>query len=171
MHMRKASRAIIIEDGKLLVMHRNKYGSQYYTLVGGRIADGETPEQALVREVREETGLEVTGATLVYIEEHAAPYNEQYIYICTVAPHADVAIQEDSEEGTMNRFDLNTHQPVWISPSAFGKISFRTPQLQQAILKAFKKGWPAEPVKIQEEKSATFKRLLKKFGKNKHKKL
>lgn len=167
--MRKASRAIIIEDGKLLVMHRNKYGSQYYTLVGGRIADSETPEQALVREVREETGLVVTGATLVYIEEHAAPYNEQFIYICTVAPHNDVAIQDDSEEGVMNRFDLNTHHPVWVSPNAFAKISFRTPQLQEAIVRAFKKGWPTEPVKVQEEKAVAYKRLLKKFSKNRRK--
>ncbi|HSD56024.1 MAG TPA: NUDIX hydrolase [Candidatus Saccharimonadales bacterium] len=167
--MRKASRAIIIEDGKILVMHRNKYGSQYYTLVGGRINDHETPEQALVREVREETGLQVTAATLVYIEEHSAPYNEQFIYVCSVAPHTDVAIQEDSEEGTMNRFDLNTHKPVWVSASAFAGISFRTPLLQQAMLKAFKKGFPKEPVKLQEEKAVIYRRLLKKFGKSRRK--
>jgi 8-oxo-dGTP diphosphatase len=167
--MRKASRAIIIEDGKILVMHRNKYGSQYYTLVGGRINDHETPEQALVREIREETGLTVTAATLVYIEEHAAPYNEQFIYVCTVAPHADVAIQEDSEEGTMNRFDLNTHKPVWVSATAFANIAFRTPLLQQAMLTAFKKGFPTEPVKLQEPNDVLFRRVLKKLGKSRRK--
>jgi ADP-ribose pyrophosphatase YjhB (NUDIX family) len=96
--MSKAARAIIIEDNKILVMHRNKYGSEYYTLVGGRLEDGETLEQGLQREVKEETGLDVTSARLVYFEEHAAPYNEQYIYLCQVGPHEPVAVQESSEE-------------------------------------------------------------------------
>jgi 8-oxo-dGTP pyrophosphatase MutT (NUDIX family) len=167
--MRKASRAIIIEDGKVLVMHRNKYGSQYYTLVGGRINHGETPEQALVREVREETGLTVTAATLTYVEEHAEPYNEQYISMCNIGPHDEVAIQEDSEEGTMNQFDLNTHKPVWVSATAFANISFRTPLLQQAMLKAFKNGFPKEPIKIVEEKDVIYRRILKKFSKSRRK--
>ena len=75
--MSKAARAIVVQDGKILVMHRNKYGSEYFTLVGGRVNEGESLEQALVREVREETGLSVTGVRLVFIEEHPAPYNEQ----------------------------------------------------------------------------------------------
>jgi len=146
--MRKAARAIIIENNHILVMHRNKYGSQYHTLVGGRITDDETPEQGLVREIREETGMTVIAARLVYIEEHASPYNEQYIYLCNVAPHGDVAIQEYSEEGVMNQYDANTHQPLWVSARSFGSIAFRTPQLQEAIVKAFKKGFPKEPIKL-----------------------
>src|SRR5260221_9602481 len=131
--MGKAARAIIIEGDKILAMHRNKYGSEYFTLVGGRIDDGETAEQGLIREVREETGLQVTSARLVYIEEHPAPYNEQYIYLCTVAPHGDVAIQDDAEESTMNRYDMNIHQPHWITIQSFAHLTFRTPQLQEAI--------------------------------------
>jgi len=144
----KAARAIIIENGKILVMYRNKYGSQYYTLVGGRINDGETPEQGLVREVREETGLQVTAVRLVYIEEHKAPSSEQYIYLCDVAPHAEVAIQSDSEEGHMNQYDLNTHHPEWVSTKSFDHLHFRTPQLHAAIIKAFKKGFPKDVIRL-----------------------
>ena len=146
--MNKAVRAIIIEDNKVLVMHRNKFGSQYYTLVGGRINNGETPEQALVREVKEETGMTVTAATLLYTEKHPLPYNEQFIYMCNVDSHDAVAIQDDSEEGTMNKYDMNTHQPHWVSPKAFAGLSFRTPQLQQAMVHAFKKGFPKEPIEL-----------------------
>ena len=146
--MRKAVRAIIIEDNKVLVMHRNKYGSQYYTLVGGQVHENESLEQALVREVQEETGLTVTAARLVYSESHPQPYNEQYIYLCNVGPHSDVAIQEGSEEGEMNQYDMNTHKPFWVGPQAFANLPFRTPQLQEAIVKAFKKGFPKEPVQL-----------------------
>ena len=40
-------RAIVVKENKLLVMHRNKFGHEYDTLVGGGIDVGETPEQAL----------------------------------------------------------------------------------------------------------------------------
>jgi ADP-ribose pyrophosphatase YjhB (NUDIX family) len=146
--MGKAARAIIIENDKLLVMYRNKYGSEYFTLVGGRAQEHETTEAALVREVREETGLQVTAARLVYIEEHAEPYNEQYIYLCEVAPHADIAIEDASEEGFMNKLDMNIHAPYWIRTKSFSELSFRTPQLQQAIVTALKKGFPQTPVKL-----------------------
>ncbi|HUC90194.1 MAG TPA: NUDIX hydrolase [Patescibacteria group bacterium] len=146
--MRKAARAIIIEDGKILVMHRNKYGSKYFTLVGGRMNDDETPEQALVREIKEETGLQITAAQLVFIEEHQAPSNEQYIYLCEVAPHAEVAIQDTSEEGIMNTYDMNIHQPCWVGTRVFSTIPFRTPQLQDAIAKALKKGFPKQAIKL-----------------------
>lgn len=146
--MGKAARAIIIEDGKILVMHRNKYGSEYFTLVGGRAKEGESLEQTLVREVKEETGLDVTKARLAFVEEHPEPYNDQYIYLCEVAPHESIAIQDTSEEAFMNRLDLNTHKPVWVHAGAFARLQFRTPQLYNAIKEALRKGFPAEPKKL-----------------------
>src|SRR5690606_10684802 len=132
--MAKATRAIIIENGKILVMHRNKQGSEYFTLVGGRVDEHESLEEGLAREVREETGLTVASAQLVFYEKHPSPYNEQYIYLCRVAPHADVAIQEASEEAQLNRMGTNIHQPFWVDVSAFSSLPFRTPQLQAAIV-------------------------------------
>jgi ADP-ribose pyrophosphatase YjhB (NUDIX family) len=146
--MREAARAIIIEGDRLLVMHRHKHGTSYYTLVGGAVQEGESREQALVREVKEETGLDVISARPVYWEEHPAPYNEQYIYLCTVAPHGEAIVQEWSEEGQMNRLHANVHTPVWIMKKAFASVEFRTPNLQAAILKALKKGFPKEPIQL-----------------------
>ncbi|MDB5182527.1 MAG: hydrolase [Candidatus Saccharibacteria bacterium] len=146
--MGQASRAIIIENDKVLVMYRNKQGSQYYTLVGGRVAEGETPEDALVREIMEETGLSITTAQLVFVEYHQPPYNEQYIYLCEVAPHADVALDDASEEAQLNKLTVNIHKPQWIDKKAFAKIAFRTPQLQEAIVKAMKKGFPSDAIRL-----------------------
>jgi ADP-ribose pyrophosphatase YjhB (NUDIX family) len=146
--MGKAVRAIIFEGNKILLMHRNKHGSEYYTLVGGRINEGENPEEALKREIYEETGMLLTGARLVFTEEHAPPYNDQLIYLCSVAPHEEVTIHEASEEGFMNRIGINTHQPVWAHLSSFAGIQFRTIQLHAAILEALKKGFPDQPVKL-----------------------
>jgi len=129
-------------------MHRNKHGSQYYTLVGGRVQDDESLEQALVREVKEETDLDVTAARLVFTEEHAEPYNSQHIYLCEVGPHGNPAITEASEEGQMNRIGINLHTPAWVYIKALSKIPFRTPQLQQALIDAFKRGFPKQRIRL-----------------------
>jgi 8-oxo-dGTP pyrophosphatase MutT (NUDIX family) len=146
--MRKAARAIIIRHGKMLVMHRSKYGSNYFTLVGGGAIDGETIEETLAREVKEETGLDITRARLVFYEEHPAPHNEQYIFLCEVESYGDVAVQEISEESQMNRLDANIHTPMWITTKSFPALEFRTPPLQDAITRALKKGFPQQPVKL-----------------------
>lgn len=146
--MRKAARAIIIENGTILLMRRDKEGSQYFTLVGGKINDDESAEAALQRELKEETGMSVTSARLVYIELHPEPYNEQYIYLCTVAPHDSIAIQPASEEELLNRLGFNTHTPVWASLSSFPHVPFRTPHLHDAIITALKKGFPLAPQTI-----------------------
>ena len=47
--------AMIISDGKILAMHDER--SPYFYLPGGRVKMGETAEDAVIREVREELGI------------------------------------------------------------------------------------------------------------------
>lgn len=59
---RPSVRAIIEVDGKLAMVHNKKY--DYYAFPGGGIEEGETYQDALVREVKEETGLRVIPETI-----------------------------------------------------------------------------------------------------------
>jgi 8-oxo-dGTP diphosphatase len=53
----------------LMIRRRNEPGAGLWSLPGGRIEAGESDEQAVVREIREETGLSVTvGALLGAVE-------------------------------------------------------------------------------------------------------
>lgn len=59
--IRKAVRCYLIKDNKIAVT-RYKKGNRkegYYDIPGGKIEDGETPEQTAIREMKEETGLTV----------------------------------------------------------------------------------------------------------------
>lgn len=60
--------AIIQKNGKLLMVSNEK--NDYYYSVGGRIKFGETAEQAIVREVLEETGVEMEIDRLGFIHEN-----------------------------------------------------------------------------------------------------
>lgn len=81
--------AIVTQGGEvLLVRRRVKEGSLSWQFPGGEVEQGETPGEAAVREVREETGLGVaevkvlgervhpnTGRTMVYVACRAVEGN------------------------------------------------------------------------------------------------
>lgn len=148
--MGNAVRAIIFKDNQILVMHRNKHGSEYYTLVGGRVHEQESLEQALAREVKEETGLDVTAAQLVFTEHHQERYNDQYIFLCQISPSSSgtLEVQPTSEEAFMNKIDLNTHKPLWVDIHSFARLPFFTGQLQTAIMNALQQGFPTQPMNL-----------------------
>jgi 8-oxo-dGTP diphosphatase len=56
------------KDGKTLMIHKNrnpkKVFYKYWDAPGGKIEPGETPEQAAVREMKEESGLEIKDPKL-----------------------------------------------------------------------------------------------------------
>ncbi len=148
--MKKAVRAIIIHKDKFLMMHRNKSGVQYHTLVGGGVKEGEQLEAALIREVREETGLAIQPIRLVFYEELPPPHNSQYIYLCEITggdPEA-IALEKYSEEALMNQHEANIHTPVWVNVNNLHVLHFRTPALHKALLESVKKGFPVEAQRI-----------------------
>ena len=55
--VRNSARSIIIENGKVAMIHSGKY--DYYKFPGGGIEAGESPVEAMIRETREESGLTV----------------------------------------------------------------------------------------------------------------
>lgn len=61
-----AARAIIIEDGKVLLMHRDRHGEEYWVFPGGGVEEGEEAIEGLKRECMEEIGVEVKVNNLFF---------------------------------------------------------------------------------------------------------
>ena len=83
--VRQVSDAIIIKDNKVLMVKGSRgYSKGEWDLPGGFINFGEDPEQSLVREVNEETGLDISVKELVHLSANmvAGRYFIAFIYLC-----------------------------------------------------------------------------------------
>jgi ADP-ribose pyrophosphatase YjhB (NUDIX family) len=69
--MRVRVTGIVIEDDRLLLLNQDAPGTgRSWSLPGGKLEDGETLAKALVREMKEETGLDVEPGRLLYVCDH-----------------------------------------------------------------------------------------------------
>ena len=70
MEKRESCRAIIFIENKIVVMYREKNDRVYYTFPGGGINEGETIRNCVIREVKEEFGIDLEPIKEVYIYEN-----------------------------------------------------------------------------------------------------
>ena len=98
--------AAIFRDGRVLIVRRARPPAHgLYTLPGGGVELGETLEQAIIREVREETGLEIAPLALVGFREaiarDAAGRVERHFVILPFASRwirGEIALSEELAE-------------------------------------------------------------------------
>ena len=83
--------AAIVRDGKVLAVRRARSPAlNLYTLPGGGVEIGETLHEAVIREVREETGLDVEPVTLagereVIVRDAQGQVERHFVILCFAA--------------------------------------------------------------------------------------
>jgi 8-oxo-dGTP pyrophosphatase MutT (NUDIX family) len=136
-------RAIVFRSGKLLVIRRDKFGKKYMVLPGGGVDVGETPEEAVVREAKEETSTDIEIVRKVFDQSRYREYPKQLVYLCKLKSHSDPRLDEASIEYQLNQTG-NKYAPAFLSLSEIESsgVEFLPQILLEEIKLGIKNGFP-----------------------------
>ncbi len=131
---RKRVTVLLVRDGQLLALYREKNGFNYYVTIGGGIEPGETPEQAARREVKEETSLDVTLGPLLWQNELGEDQYE-YVYLVTEfqgQPRLGPGPEKDNQSAD------NVYRLVWLPLAQLSQVTLfpgpvDVPRLVEAV--------------------------------------
>jgi len=146
--VRNRSGIILIEKNKLALIERHRAGLHYFAFPGGGIDQGESPQQAAIREAEEELGI------LVEIKHKVADVlfngNTQY-YFLVEKISGEFGTGSGEEYGEYNP-KHGTYLPLWMPMADVLNNNVLPRELADLVVRSIKEGWPSEPVIIIEEK-------------------
>ncbi|MBO6282221.1 MAG: NUDIX domain-containing protein [Alphaproteobacteria bacterium] len=126
-YFKHSIKAIIIKDGKLLTVSVDYGRGRYNKLPGGGHEWGETIQQALIRECKEELNLDITPKRLVlardYIaKNHKQPYDLDCFHLSELMFECDV--DDFSALGNGSEPDSDVQKIQWIDLNKLADSDF-----------------------------------------------
>lgn len=137
---------LLLKENKVALIERHRAGLHYFTIPGGHIEAGETPEAAAVREAEEELGLKVAIRKLVVEGNYHG--SQQYYYLVD-AINGMFGTGTGEEMNHVNP-EKGTYQPVWMPIAQLLDQPVKPREMAELLVRFVKEGWPEEPVVISE---------------------
>jgi 8-oxo-dGTP diphosphatase len=141
--VRISARALIVQDGRLLTIRMEAQSEGvFYVLPGGGQRHGEDLKQALVRECREELGIEIDVGKLAYVREfiadrhHVEAVPKDFHQVETVF-HAQV--KDASNLGSGSQSDALQRGVEWLPIERLGDVVLYPSQIVPLLQAG---GWP-----------------------------
>ncbi len=105
--IRKAVRCYLIKDNEVVVTKYKKGNKKegYYDIPGGKIEEGETPKQTAIREMKEETGIEIQN--LKYKGIMTIEYPDRMFIFDTFISKEYEGEPQEFEENTSEWIDID----------------------------------------------------------------
>lgn len=105
--IRKAVRCYLIKDNEVVVTKYKKGNKkeEYYDIPGGKIEEGETPKQTAIREMKEETGIEIQN--LKYKGIMTIEYPDRMFIFDTFISKEYEGEPQEFEENTSEWIDID----------------------------------------------------------------
>ncbi len=101
--------AVICREGKVFATQRG-YGDfkDMWEFPGGKMESGETPQDALVREIREELDAEITVGDLIRVVEYDYPafHLKMHCFLCSL--NSDFILKEHESARWLTKKDLRS---------------------------------------------------------------
>ncbi|MDI3476498.1 MAG: 8-oxo-dGTP diphosphatase [Thermoanaerobacterium sp.] len=121
------SRAVIINDNKVLLVKHQVENEIGWVFPGGRVEENESTVDALIRECKEETGYDIIADSVCYLEEYSI-YYATYFRCSIVGGDLRLGFDPDMPEDKQVIKDVK-----WVDISEFDKYDIYPEGLKEMI--------------------------------------
>ncbi len=131
---------IVINDANILLIKREHNHRHYFTFPGGGVEAGETNEEAVIRELREEANITVSVKRLLYhldLENDA----DHFFYECVY----DGGELELGGEELIETKSGNIHEPIWFPLDGLPDITLYPLEVRDWLIADIRFGFPTNP--------------------------
>ncbi len=126
---------VVVNKSQILLIHREKEGRKYYVFPGGGVEDEEDNEEALLREIKEETSTEIKINKLLY--RHNYETSNQCYYLCDYVSGTP-ELSEDSIESVKNKKGNDFYVPLWVNIDKLSNLLLYPLEIRDWLLKDLK---------------------------------
>lgn len=146
--MRVRAGVVLIENEKVALIERFRNSTHYYVFPGGGKDAGETPEEAAIREMEEETGLRVKIKRKI-AEIHFGLSYQQYFLVERISGEYGTGTGEEYTDADPDNPTQGIYIPTWMPIYELPEHENVYPaDIAALVSKSTHDGWPDEPVVI-----------------------
>ncbi len=127
--------ALVVKNEKILLMHRFRDGEEYYVLPGGTQEEGEKIEDAVLRELKEETSVEGNG--LEEVLDYTDDVCRNRIFLVKNIKDDTLKMEENSPE-RKHQNENNKFNPEWVPINELLFLTIWPMQTREFLFKYFK---------------------------------
>ena len=140
--MRIRAGIVLIQNGSVALIERHRAGLHYFVFPGGGVDEGESPEQAAIREALEELGVEVVIKQKVAIVHLGQKSRQVYFLAEQVGGVFGTGIGEEYTSSDPNSPDEGSYVPIWMPIEQIPLHEKIYPvELAKLVIKSVREGW------------------------------
>jgi mutator protein MutT len=145
---------VLIQDNKVALIERFRAGLHYYVFPGGGVDEGESPEQAAVREAMEELGIEVAIEQKVAEIQFGPKSRQIYFLVKQIGGEFGTGGGEEYTDADPNDPEEGHYIPIWMPIDELSLHEDIHPaEVARRVVRSLLEGWsPDAEIFLEEPK-------------------
>jgi 8-oxo-dGTP pyrophosphatase MutT (NUDIX family) len=152
--MRIRAGIVLIQDGKVALIERHRAGVNYFVFPGGGANEGETPEQAAIREAMEELGVDVAIKQKVAEIQYGPKSRQVYFLAEQIGGEFGTGTGEEYTDSDPNNPEEGIYIPIWMPIERLSEYQNIYPDsVAKQVIRSVTDGWAENaPVIVEKPK-------------------
>jgi 8-oxo-dGTP diphosphatase len=139
---------VLIQNDRIALIERMRYGKHYFTYPGGKVKIDESPKEAASREAWEELGLVLKiGVLVAEIWYKGTP---QY-YFLAESIQGEFGLGIGAEMSSSSESEKGSYFPIWLEINKLLDEPVLPNMMSQYVWKSYREGWPEKPLVITDQ--------------------